>query len=669
MAIKSKSTKTTTQELERPLTASELKALKKAQQRTEKLAAQRAKMSAKEKRRSDKLAKEHTEELSKELINEQIDRHSDEKMSEYSYASAEHIPMYSAPEAKASSKKKNYQKPKNVFAGLVSWLCMLAFLCLFILVIAFLLAVVFDPNANDIFEYVSSQITGMETMTNELEAQITAAVMLVLVSSIMVLFFRKDRRAFESSLAYGMSKIWIEVKLIAIPLLFYVLLDVIMADRIAVLICAVLIIYLLTLDFGRNGNIFRHNIVHSILITTNYSNEKTPYERLAKRRLVTVVCIILGILAVCIFGIFLVSFLYLNYAVTRFLVVSFIILGISGIIGSVLWYSITQKRDMRDLAEILAQIEEMYSGNLYAVNNIPPTSNFYDPAMQLNMIRTGIEKAVEDGTKADRTKVELITNVSHDIKTPLTSIITYIDLIKKEKDLSPHVKDYVDIIYQKSLRLSDIVQDVFEVSKAATGNIALHREDIDMVMLLKQTLAEMEMTMSKSLLTWRVDIPDFPMMINGDGQKLYRVFHNLIRNCTQYALEGSRAYITLKPVGGQAEFSVRNIAKQELNPEDAENLTERFIRGDQNRSSEGSGLGLSIAKSFTEANGGSFSIKTDGDIFLVSVSLPLIAPTEAAPVSEAIESFEQRVERLIDESSVSEVENTETAEKSPETTK
>ena len=288
-----------------------------------------------------------------------------------------------------------------------------------------------------------------------------------------------------------------------------------------------------------------------------------------------------------------------------------------------MWYTLSFKRDLRDWAILLAQIAEMYGGNLNAVNHVPPTSNLYDCAMQLNMIRTGIQKAVEEGTKADRTKVELITNVSHDIKTPLTSIISYVELLKREPDLPPHVMDYIKTISQKADRLNHIVQDVFEVSKAATGNISLDLEDLDIGKLLQQTFGEMDETMRNSGLAWRVDIPDIPLLVHADGQRLYRVFQNLIRNCAQYSLEGSRVYVTLSAQNGAAIVSIRNISKNEITM-DADHLTARFVRGDQNRTTEGSGLGLSIAKSFTEACGGRFTVRTDGDLFMVAVAFPLV---------------------------------------------
>ena len=212
--------------------------------------------------------------------------------------------------------------------------------------------------------------------------------------------------------------------------------------------------------------------------------------------------------------------------------------------------------------------------------------------------------------------------MSHDIKTPLTSVISYVELLKKE-ELTPAARDYVEVLSQKTQRLSVIVQDVFEVSKAATGNISLNLEDLDVGRLLKQTFVEMEEVIERSKLQFRVDIPDTPMLVHADGQRMYRVFQNLIRNCTQYSLEGSRVYVSLVAQSGVASVSIRNISKTEITM-NGEDLTARFVRGDQNRTTEGSGLGLSIAKSFTEACGGRFFVRTDGDLFVATVQFPLV---------------------------------------------
>lgn len=544
---------------------------------------------------------------------------------------------------------------------------MLAFICVFPLLVLLLISVIVNPEMGKLVEGFISNFAAFSVLESDLQSQIVAGGALVILAFFLVIGFRHDRRAFEACASYAFSKVWVEAKILLVLAVFYLGYSMTYEIfSIQSIVTLVILVYLLCLDVGHNGNIFRHNVVHSIILAVNYNAEKTPYERIARKRLVSTILLVFGIMLVGAAFIFIVvTFVNLPvYAIV--LSILGIVFVVAGIFGTVLWYSLNQHRDMRDLGEIMAQIEDMYNGNLSAVNSVPPTSHFYDMAMQLNMIRTGIEKAVTEGVKADMTKVELITNVSHDIRTPLTSIITYIDLIKKEPDLSQNVREYVDTIATKAARLNHIVQDVFEVSKAATGNIALDVEKIDMVTLLKQTLAEMESTMESAHLQWRIDIPNTPMLISADGQKLYRVFQNLIKNCTQYALPGSRAYLTLKQNFGFAELTIRNISQVEIDPSAAESLSERFVRGDRNRTSEGTGLGLSIAKSFTEANGGEFEIKSDGDVFLVSVSFPIVAyappkpvvpasmpsepPAEIAgdvPISDGIKHFERKIDEII----------------------
>ena len=449
----------------------------------------------------------------------------------------------------------------------------------------------------------------------------------------LTIAFTQDRKAFEDALARWLRRIWVEVKLLAIAGVLAASLFLGMFTNLgfwwAPFTAGVLVLYFLCLDIGKNRRFFGHNIIHSILkALTNYK-AMTTFEQRSIRRLFAAIAVIVGVLGAAVF--LLAALDNAGPFPGRDLLLPALVLSSgAAVIGTVVWYVLALKQDLRDWNILMAQITEMYGGNLNAVNHVPPTSNLYDCAMQLNMIRTGIQKAVEEGTKADRTKVELITNVSHDIKTPLTSIISYVELLKKEPDLPPHVMDYVNTISQKADRLNHIVQDVFEVSKAATGNITLNLEDLDLGKLLQQTLGEMEQTMERSGLVWRVEIPDTPALVHTDGQRMYRVFQNLIRNCAQYSLEGSRVYVnmTTQPAGPQgpgfAQVSIRNVSKTEITM-DAEHLTARFVRGDQNRTTEGSGLGLSIAKSFTEACGGRFGLRTDGDLFLVTVTFPLAA--------------------------------------------
>ena len=215
-------------------------------------------------------------------------------------------------------------------------------------------------------------------------------------------------------------------------------------------------------------------------------------------------------------------------------------------------------------------------------------------------------------------KVELIANVSHDIKTPLTSIISYIQLLKQEKDLPDYILDYIRILDEKSQRLKNMVQDVFTVSKAASGQLSVELEELDLGKLIYQTLADMDECIQNSPVTIKTEIPKHPAMVQADGQRMYRVFQNLIGNAIKYSLEGSRVYITLKEEGEFVSASVKNTSCQELNQEI--DFAERFTRGDQSRTDGGSGLGLSIAKSFTEACKGTFQLEAIADLFVVTIT-------------------------------------------------
>ncbi len=241
---------------------------------------------------------------------------------------------------------------------------------------------------------------------------------------------------------------------------------------------------------------------------------------------------------------------------------------------------------------------------------------------RLEDIRYGMAKAVDEQMKSERMKVELIANVSHDIKTPLTSIISYVEFLKEEENLPDHVKDYVAILDEKAQRLKNMVQDVFAVSKAASGELPVHMEELDFGKLLRQTLADMEEQIAGSRVSFRTELPDTPVMIRADGQRLYRVFQNLFQNALQYSLDGSRVHVTLQTDGKLAVASVKNTSSMEI--EGGKDFTERFARGDASRTDGGSGLGMSIAQSFTEACGGQFCWETNADLFVVTVSFRVL---------------------------------------------
>ena len=235
-------------------------------------------------------------------------------------------------------------------------------------------------------------------------------------------------------------------------------------------------------------------------------------------------------------------------------------------------------------------------------------------------MEAGLRTALEKQMKSERMKVELIANVSHDLKTPLTSVVSYAALLGEEEDLPPHVKDYIRILNEKARRLQVMVQDVFEVSKAASGELPLRLERLDLTRLLDQTMADMDEAIRESGLTFRVTLPSNPVWITADGDRLYRVFQNLIQNALRYSLEGSRVYLTLEVRNGRATATMKNTSRDEL--PGGMDFTARFVRGDESRTDGGSGLGLAIASSFTTACGGALEVETDADLFTVRVSFP-----------------------------------------------
>lgn len=530
-------------------------------------------------------------------------------------------------------KSKNTNLPINFFVGLISWFSFLSLVYFLSCFTAGLVLVVLKSKLAGAIGEMLYLFPAFQKIPRELLIRSVSVLLLIILNLVLTILFRKERKQFELALARFLSHIWIELKITIIPLSIYA---ISYTNNFWFLLFSIIFsIYLFCLDIGYNKTIFRKNLAAAILHSLNKAKKDSLYEYTAIKRMISTIAVIVGILLVSTVAISFVHYLETSQIIgphnSSLIMSAIVIFSASGTVGSIAWYYLSHKKDLEDLSQIMIQIEKMYAGNLNAVNHIPPNSQFYDMAMQMNMIRTGIEKAVDEGIKADRTKVELITNVSHDIKTPLTSIITYIELLKKEENLPKHVQDYVQTLSNKANRLSHIVQDVFEVSKAATGNLALSIDTLDLTKLVQQTLAEMEESMYKAPLTWRVDLSEESLMIQADGQKMYRVFQNLIRNCAQYALEGSRAYITLKKVNQCAEFTIRNVARTELDSSAAEYLTGRFIRGDQNRTTEGSGLGLSIAKSFTEACGGQFKLHIDEDIFLVRISFALDIPVPSTP--------------------------------------
>ncbi len=246
-----------------------------------------------------------------------------------------------------------------------------------------------------------------------------------------------------------------------------------------------------------------------------------------------------------------------------------------------------------------------------------------DHGEDINRIRDGMNIAVDERLKSERMKTELITNVSHDIKTPLTSIINYSDLISREECENENIKEYAGILHNQSERMKRLLDDLVEASKASSGNIDIMLAECDARVLISQVSGEYCQRLADAGLELVCTSPEDEIRIMADGRRLWRVFDNLMNNARKYALSGTRVYVSLEAEGEKAVFRFRNISRDALSV-NADELSERFVRGDESRNTEGNGLGLSIAKSLTELQGGAFDITVDGDLFKVTVSFPII---------------------------------------------
>lgn len=278
-------------------------------------------------------------------------------------------------------------------------------------------------------------------------------------------------------------------------------------------------------------------------------------------------------------------------------------------------------RIQRKYGILLSKINQISNGDLNVT--IPEDLGLFEPfKLQLLRIQTGFRNAVQEEIKSQRMRAELITNVSHDLKTPLTAIITYVDLLKDEKISQQQRKEYLDTLERKSLRLKVLIEDLFEVSKASSGSIVLSPVDLDICNLIKQVQLELSDKLEAAGLEIKMHLPSERILCFLDSQRTFRIFENLIGNIAKYSLAGTRVYINGINQGANVLIELKNISATELtvNPEE---LTERFVRGDTSRGTEGSGLGLAIAKSLTELQGGHMSIQTDGDLFKAVIVFPI----------------------------------------------
>lgn len=290
------------------------------------------------------------------------------------------------------------------------------------------------------------------------------------------------------------------------------------------------------------------------------------------------------------------------------------------------FYKISKQRDM--INDALKSI----SGGETAVKLSEEdfSGSELETARSINNISVGLSSVVRDQVKAERLKADLITNVSHDIKTPLTSIITYVDLLKRENIQNEKAQEYISVLEKKSQRLKNLTEDLVEASKASSGNIKMEMTVIDIVELTTQAAGEFEDKFAQRGLTFCFDAPEEPFFVRADGRHLWRVYENLFNNAAKYSMENTRIYGDVyrqqRPDGTvYCVFTIKNISETKLNIS-PEELTERFVRGDVSRTTEGSGLGLSIAQSLTKLMGGELKIEIDGDLYKASVILPEVDP-------------------------------------------
>lgn len=270
---------------------------------------------------------------------------------------------------------------------------------------------------------------------------------------------------------------------------------------------------------------------------------------------------------------------------------------------------------------LLKATNEMSQGNLNVT--IPENLGIFEPFKpELLKIQTGFKGAVEEEVKSQKMKAELITNVSHDLKTPLTAIITYVNLLKEENLTREQQKEYLNVLEQKSLRLKVLIEDLFEVSKANSENIVLNRTDVDILNLVKQAAFEYSDKFSDAKLDIRLNLSEEKILLFLDSQKTFRIYDNLFGNIAKYAMPGTRVYVMASLSEERLVITIKNISAREITIQSSD-LTERFVRGDASRNTEGSGLGLAIAKSFTTLQGGELTVDVDGDLFKVTTSWPV----------------------------------------------
>ncbi|NBI79931.1 sensor histidine kinase [Anaerotruncus colihominis] len=465
-----------------------------------------------------------------------------------------------------------------------------------------------------------------------------AVVAVALIILLCTLVRRRTLAEAHRSIAAALGHIWMEPKLMLLlgSLTFgawtavdtFAFREIGTLPGLAVILACFWCAWLLLTDLSVNGiqAFFSNNSFMSAARFLRGLESRHDFLARMKRRL------ILLLAAECVLAVpagFLTAWILLDWIEEIWIAVVLVLAAL----GLFLLFSYVREynRNMDDFGRVVDYVEQMRSGSL--CEPLCVNGDFAGLAADLNDIMDGVNRAVEEQMRSERMKIELVTNVSHDLKTPLTSIINYVDLLGREQLSPDFANDYVQIIDQKAKRLKNLVQDLFEISKANSGAIDAHPEQIDVVSLVDQTIAEMDARTSG------IEIkPQFAaarLFVWADGKMLHRVFENLLGNALKYSMSGTRVYVSVRQDGDSAEVSFKNIANYEMTFS-ADDIVERFQRGDASRTGEGSGLGLAIAKSFTELSGGTLRIELDGDLFKAIVTLPLCAQD----IPEALEAIQ-----------------------------
>lgn len=393
--------------------------------------------------------------------------------------------------------------------------------------------------------------------------------------------------------------------------LYGLVLTVALGSLILIALYFVVLWYLMSITVqAKAKKLFRHTFLYWLfkqikkiggVVKHIYKNFATVYK----------VAMVIGV-----FWVFILIFMGLNAYENDNLIIGFIVISVVESVILIL-AAIAFQRVKRGGEKIVNGDLENKIDTAYMFGDIK------DFAESLNNINQGLQTAIDDKMRSERFKTELITNVSHDIKTPLTSIVNYVDLIKKEDCDNQKINEYIEVLDRQSIRLKKLIEDLVEASKASTGNLSVELAKCNLSVLINQAVGEFSEKLEAKDLRVVQNIENQDICIMADGRRLWRVFDNLLNNICKYAMSGTRVYIDLVSHNGKAVITFRNISELPIIVS-ADELTERFVRGDRSRNTEGSGLGLSIAKSLTELQNGSFEISTDGDLFKAKLTFDII---------------------------------------------